>query len=267
MCIAHHFLRGKYRGKKVNVLCLICIAVFALTVANPAESRSVMPDLVGFTVVGDLVIVGKLLAAEGKVDAQTRAVYTDVIIEVVQVIDDRTEQEIKVGSTINFRPLGGQIGNRKSEIVGEAEFGKEEIGNLLLLSLRRPHPRATAGGRKGFYTIFDVFGGEAGKYTIKIKDDVPMVHLFWRERRDAEIGLPLDLVLELMNMAITVASKSPVKHPKAFGEVPAEVVFKFRRISSLEKSIRKLAADRTPEAVITVIARAEIARVKQELGL
>ncbi|MFQ6116077.1 MAG: hypothetical protein ACE5NG_18610, partial [bacterium] len=178
-----------------------------------------------------------------------------------------TDQEVKVGSTINFRQIGGEIGDRKMDLVGEAEFRKEEMGDLLLLSLKRPRPRATPWSRMGFDTIFDVFGGEHGKYTIKIKDDVPMVQLFWLERPGEEIGLPLDMVLEMMNMAVKVASKNPVKNPKTFGEVPAEIIFKFRRISSLEKSIRKLAMDRVPEAVIIEIARAEIARVKEELGL
>ena len=246
---------------------LLCIAVLALAVANPAESRRAAPDLVGLAVVGDLVIVGKLLAAEGKVDPQTRTMYTDVIVEVVKVIRNVTDQKVKVGSTINFRQIGGEIGNRKTDLIGEAEFHKEEIGNLLLLSLKRPRPRATPWGRRGFDTIFDVFGGEHGKYTIKVKNKVPMVYLFWLERPNEEIGLPLDLVLELMNMAITVASKNPVKNPKTPGEIPAEIRFKFRRLSSLEKSIRKLAMDRVPEAVITAISREEIARVKQELGL
>ncbi|MBI1925800.1 hypothetical protein HYR99_16320, partial [Candidatus Poribacteria bacterium] len=81
--------------------------------------------LIDIAAMGDIVIVGKLLAAEGKVDAQTRAVYTDVIVEVVQVIQNLTKQEIKVGSTLNFQPLGGQIGNHRSEIVDEAKFHKE----------------------------------------------------------------------------------------------------------------------------------------------
>ncbi|MCZ6676219.1 MAG: hypothetical protein O7E52_03105 [Candidatus Poribacteria bacterium] len=264
-----HILFGGKQMKNVNVKCLICIIVFALTVVNQAESERAAPDLVSLAVVGELVIVGKLLAAEvivGKLDDQTQVVYTDVIVEVVQVIRNTTEQEIKVGSTINFRPLGGQIGNRKGGIVGDAEFGKEEIGNLLLLSLIRPH-RATAGGKMGFDTIFDVFGGEDGKHTIKIKDNVPMVHLFWMERRDAEIGLPLDWVLELMNTAITLASKSPVQNPKTPDDVPAEVKFKFRRLSSIEKSVRQAAWDGLSEARIIRIARAELARVKEELGL
>ena len=206
---------------------LLCIAVLALTVVNSAESLRAAPDLVGLAVVGDLVIVGKLLSAEGKVDPQTRIMYTDVIVEVQKVIRNVTDQKVKVGSTINFRQIGGEIGNRKMDLVGEAEFRKEEIGNLLLLSLKRPRPRATPWSREGFDTIFDVFGGEDGKYTIKIKDNVPMVKLFWLERPGEEIELPLGLVLEMMNMAIKVASKNPVKNPKTFGEVPAEIIFKF----------------------------------------
>jgi len=226
-----------------------------------------MEYLIDIAAMGDLIIVGKLLAAEGKVDPQTRVMYTDVIVEVVQVIRNITDQEVKVGSTINFRQIGGQIGNHRSEIVDEAKFYKEEIGNLLLLSLKRPNPRATPWGRRGFDTIFEVFGGEYGKYTIKIKDDVPMVHLFWLERPDSEIGLPLDTVLEIMNMAITVASKNPVKNPKTLEDIPAEVRFKFSRLRNLERSIRKLAMDRVPEAVIIAISREETARVKGELGL
>ena len=180
--------------KSVNVKSLICITVLVLTVVNQAESHFA-PDLVSLAAGGHLIIVGKLLEAEGKVDAQTRILYTDVIVEVVQVIRDTTEQEITVGSTVNFRPLGGQIDNHWQGIIGEAEFSKEEVGNLLLLSLKRPHPRTTAGGRRGFDTIFDVLGGEHGKHTVKIKDNVPMVHLFGLKRRGVEIGLPLDWVL------------------------------------------------------------------------
>ena len=251
-----------------KVKCLICIAVFALTVMNPAASFRSREYFVSIAVMGDLVIVGKLLAVEGKMDAQTRVGHTDVIVEVVQVIQNRTEQEVEVGSTINFRPLGGQIGNHRMTIIGEATFDKGEIGNLVLLSLKRPDPRVTTNSRRGFDTIFDVFGGAHGKYTVRIKNNkVPMVHAFWSERRDKEIGLPLDLVLELMNMAIKVVSKNPVKNPKTPEEIPAEVAFKGKRLTSLEQSIRKLASDGLPETAIIPIARAEIARVKQELGL
>lgn len=154
--------------KSVNVKCLICIAVLVLTVVNQAESHFA-PDLVSLAAGGHLVIVGKLLGAEGKVDAQTRILYTDVTIEVVQVIRNTTEQEITVGSTVNFRPLGGQIDDHWQGIIGEAEFSKEEVGDLLLLSLRRPHPRTTAGGRRGFDTIFDVFGGNMENTRLKSK--------------------------------------------------------------------------------------------------
>ena len=252
--------------KKVSVKCLICIAVLALTVANPAESRFA-PSLTTIAIAGDLVIVGKLLAAEGKVDPQTDIMYTDVIVEVVKVIRNVTDQKVKVGSTINFRQIGGEIGDRKMELVGEAEFRKEEIGNLLLLSLKRPRTRATPWGRRGFDTIFDVFGGEYGKYTIKIKENIPMVHLFWLERHGEEVGLPLDMVNELMNMAITVASKNPVKKPKTPEEIPAEIRFMFRRLKNLERLIRQLAMDGLPEAIIIAMSRAEIAQVKQELDL
>ena len=163
--------------KSVNVKCLICIAVLALVVNQAKSSIQTAADIVDLSG-GHLIIVGKLLAAEGKVDAQTRVWYTDVTVEVVQVFRNITEREIEVGSTVNFRSIGGQIGNHKHELIGEAEFNKEEIGDLLLLSLRRPDPRGTPWARKGFDTIFDVYGGEHGKHTIKIKDDVPMVYLF-----------------------------------------------------------------------------------------
>jgi len=159
---------------------LLCIAVLALTVVNQAESSTFAPYLTTIAIAGDLVLEGKLLAAEGKIDPQTRIMYTDVIVEVVKVIRNVTDQEVKVGSTINFRQIGGEIGGRRTRIIGEAQFRKEEIGNLLLLSLKRSNP-ATLWGKEGFDTIFDVFGGEHGKYTIKIKDDVPMVQLFWLE--------------------------------------------------------------------------------------
>ena len=267
--------------KSVNVKCLICIAVLALVVVNHAESHFA-PDLVSLSVGGELVIVGKLLTAEGKMDAQTQVLYTDVTVEVVQVIRNTTEREITVSSTVNFRPFGGQIGNHWEGIIGGAEFSKEEIGDLLLLSLRRPYPRGTPWARKGFDTIFDVFGGESGKHTVKIKDDVSMVYLsgmkhwvvdpqFPRGHKDhyrgLEIGLPLDWVLEVMNMAITLASQSPVQKPKTREDIPAEVKVKFRRLKSVEKSIRKLAGDGVPEAVIIGIAREDLARVKAELDL
>ena len=153
------------------------------------------------------------------------------------------------------------------DIIGEAEFRKEEIGNLLLLSLKRPNPEATPWGRLGFDTIFEVFGGEYGKYTIKIEDNVPMVQLFWLERPNEEIGLPLDMVLEIMNMAIIVASKMPVKNPQNPEEIPADIRFKYRRLTNLERSIRRLAMDGLPEAVIIAISREETARVKGELDL
>ena len=137
---------------------------------------------------GDLVIVGKLLAAEGKVDPQTHVMYTDVIVEVQKVIRNVTDQEVKVGSTINFRQIGGEIGNRKTDFIGEAEFRKEETGDLLLLSLKRPNPE----------------------------------------------------------------------------EIPADIRFKYRRLRNLERSIRRLAMDGLPEAVIIAISREEIARVKGE---
>lgn len=49
--------------KNVNVKCLICIAVLALTGINPAESFRASAYLVDIAAMGDLVIVGKLLAA------------------------------------------------------------------------------------------------------------------------------------------------------------------------------------------------------------
>ena len=64
--------------KGVNVKCLICIAVLALVVVNQAESRvRVAPDVVGLAVGGELVIAGKLLAAEEKADTQIQVQYTD----------------------------------------------------------------------------------------------------------------------------------------------------------------------------------------------
>ena len=270
--------------KNVNVKCLLCITIFALVVVNQAESDvRVAPDVVGLASGGELVIVGKLLAAEEKVDAQIQAQYTDVIIEVDQVIRNITEQGIKVGSTINFRLPSVPIGYGRFE----AEFSKEEVGDLLLLSLKRPHPRTTVGGRKGFNTIFDVYGGDYGKHTIRIKDDVPMVYLFGLKRRivnpqfqrsrnrrlhrdryqELEIGLPLDWVLAVMNMAITVDSRNPVQNPKAPGDIPAEIRFQYERLRSLEKSVRKLARDGRSEAVIIRNARKELARVKEELDL
>lgn len=267
--------------KNVNVKCLICIAVLALVVVNQAESLRTATDIVGLSR-GHLIIVGKLLAAEGKKDAQTRVLHTDVTVEVVRVFRNITEREIKVGSTVNFRPIGGQIGNHWEGIIGEAEFSKEEIGDLLLLSLKRPNPQGTPWTRKGFDTIFDVYGGEHGKHTVKIKDDVPMVYLFgmkhWitdpqfprghKDRyRGLEVGLPLEWVLEVMNMAITVRSRNPVKNPKTLEDIPAEVKFQFRRLKSLEKWVRQAARDGMPEAVVNGIAREELARIKAELDL
>ena len=270
--------------KGVNVKCLICIAVLALVVVNQAESCvRVAPDVVGLAVGGELVIAGKLLAAEEKADAQIQVQYTDVLVEVVQVIRNITEQEIKVGATINFRLPSSPIGYGRFE----AEFSKEEIGNLLLLSLKRPHPRTTAGRRKGFDTIFDVLGGDHGKHTVRIKDDLPMVYLFGLKRRvvdpqfrrsrnrrsdkspyqDMEIGLPLDWVLEVMNMAITVNARNPVKNLKFPEDIPTEIKFQYERLKSLEKLVRKLARDGRSETAIIKIARKELARVKKELDL
>ena len=223
--------------KRVNVKYPICIVALALVVVNQAEGDiRVAPDVVGLAVGGELVIVGKLLAAEKKADAQLQVQYTDVVVEVVQIIQNVTEQEIKIGSTINFRLPDVPIGYGRFE----AKFSKEEVDDLLLLSLKRPHPRTTAGRRKGFNTIFDVYGGDHGKHTVRIKDDVPMVYLFGLKRRvedpqfrrsrnrrlhidryqELEIGLPLDWVLEVMNIAITVRSRNPVKNPKAPGDIP-----------------------------------------------
>ncbi len=270
--------------KGVNVKCLICIAVLALVVVNQAESCvRVAPDVVDLAVGGELVIVGRLLAAEEKADAQIQVQYTDVLVEVVQVIRNITEQEIEVSSTINFRLPSSPIGYGRFE----AEFSKEEIGDLLLLSLKRPHPRTTAGRRKGFDTIFDVFGGDHGKHTVRIKDDLPMVYLFGLKRRvvdpqfrrsrnrrsdkspyqDMEIGLPLDWVLAVMNMAITVNARNPVKNPKFPEDIPTAIKLQYERLRSLEKLVRKLARDGRSEAAIIKIARKELARVKKELDL
>ena len=270
--------------KSVNVKCILCITILALVVVNQAESDvRVAPDVVGLAIGGELVVVGKLLATKEKADVQIQVQYTDVVVEVVQIIRNVTKQEIKVGFTINFRLPSAPIGYGGFE----AEFSKEEVGDLLLLSLKRPHPRTTAGRRKGFDTIFDVYGGDHGKHTIRIKDDVPMVYLFGLKRRivnpqfqrsrnrrlhrdryqELEIGLPLDWVLEVMNMAITVDSRNPVQNPKALGDIPAEIRFQYKQLRSLEKLVRKLARDNRSEAAIIKTARKELARVKKELDL
>ena len=270
--------------KSVNIKCLLCIAILALVVVNQAESDiRVAPDVVGLAVGGELVIVGKLLAAEEKVDTQIQVQYTDVVVEVVQVIRNIIEQEIKVGSTINFHLPDVPVGYGRFE----AEFSKEEAGDLLLLSLRRPHSRTTAGRRKGFDTIFDVYGGDHGKHTIRIEDDLPMVYLFGLKRRvedpqfrrsrnrrlhkdryrELEIGLPLDWVLEVMNMAITVNARNPVQNPKTPEDLPTEIKFQYERLRSLEKSVRKLAWDGRSEASIINTARKKLDQVKEELDL
>lgn len=270
--------------KSVNVKCLLCITILALVVVNQAEGDvRVAPDVVGLAIGGELVIVGKLLAAEEKADTQIQVQYIDIVVEVVQVIRNITEQKIKGGSTINFRLPSAPIGYGRFE----AEFSKEEVGDLLLLSLKRPHPRTTAGRRKGFDTIFDVYGGDHGKHTIKIKDDVPMVYLFGLKRRtvnpqferlrnrrlhkdryqELKIGLPLDWILAVMNMAITVDSMNPVQNPKAPGDIPAKIRFQYERLRSLEKLVRKLAWDGRSEAAIIKTARKELAQVKKELSL
>ena len=272
------------RLEGVNVRCLICIAILALVAVNQAESDvRAAPDVVGLASGGELVIVGKLLAAEEEIDPQIQVQYTDVVVEIVQVIRDITEQKIKVGSTINFRLPDVPIGYGRFE----AEFSKEEVGDLLLLSLRRPHPRTTAGRRKGFDTIFDVYGGDHGKHTVRIKNDVPMVYLFGLKRRvedpqfrrsrnrrlhndryrEFEIGLPLDWVLEVMNMAITVNARNPAKNPKSPEDIPAEVKFQYERLRSLEKLVRKLAWEGRSEASIIKTARKELGQVKKELDL
>ena len=270
--------------KSVNVKCLLCITILALVVVNQAESDvRAVPDVVGLASGGELVIVGKLLAAEEKTDPQIQVQYTDVVVEVVQVIRNITEQEIKVGSTINFRLPDVPIGYGRFE----AEFSKEEVGDLLLLSLRRPYHRTTEGRRKGFDTIFDVYGGNHGKHTIRIKDNVPMVYLFGLKRRvedpqfrrsrnrrlhkdryrELEIGLPLDWVLEVMNMAITVRSRNPVQNPKSPEDIPEEIRFQYERLRSLEKLVRELARDGRSEASIIKTARKELGQVKKELDL
>ena len=268
--------------KRVDVKCLICIAVLVVAVNQAESDVRVAPDVVGLAVGGELVIVGKLLAAGEKTEAPTQVQYTDVSVEIVQVIRNITEQEIKIGSTINFRIPGEPIGYGRFE----AEFSNEEIGDFLLLSLRRPHPRTTAGRRKGFDTIFDVLGRNHGKHTVRIKHDLPMVYLFGLKRRvqdpqfrrsrnrrlhidryqELEIGLPLDWVLEVMNMAIVVDARNPAKNPKSPEDIPAEIKLQYERLSSLEKLIRKLAWDGRSEASIIRTARKELARAKKELN-
>ena len=264
--------------------CLICITILALVVVNQAASDvRAVPDVAGLASGGELVIVGKLLAAEEETDLQIQVQYTDVVVEVVQVIRNITEQEIKVGATINFRLPDVPIGYGRFE----AEFSKEEVGDLLLLSLRRPHPRMTAGRRKGFDTIFDVYGGDHGKHTVRIKDDLPMVYLFGLKRRvedpqfrrsrnrrlykdryqELEIGLPLDWVLEVMDMAIAVDARNPAKNPKSSEDIPAEIRLQYERLRSLEKLVRKLARDGRSEASIIKTARKGLNQVKEELDL
>ena len=239
--------------------------------------------MVGLAIGGELAIVGELLAAAENTDAQIQVQYTDVVVEVIQVIRNITEQEVKVGSTINFRLPDVPIGYGRFE----AEFSTEEVGDLLLLSLKRPHPRTTASRRKGFDTIFDVYGGDRGKHTIRIKGDLPMVYLFGLKRRvedpqfrrlrnrrlhidryqELEIGLPLDWVLEVMNMAITVNARNPAKNPKSPEDIPAEIRLQYERLRNLEKLVRKLAREGRSEASIIKTARKELARVKKELSL
>ena len=264
--------------------CLICITIFALVVVNQAESDvRAAPDVVGLAVGGELVIVGKLLAAEEETARQIQVQYTDVVVEVAQVIRNITEQEIKVGAIINFLLPDVPIGYGRFE----AEFSKEEVGDLLLLSLRRPHPRTTAGRRKGFDTIFDVYGGDHGKHTVRIEDDLPIVYLFGLKRRvenpqfrrsrnrrlhidryqELEIGLPLDWVLEVMNIAISVHARNPVQNPKDPGDIPAEIRLQYERLRSLEKLVRKLAWEGRSEAIIIKTARKELDQVKEELDL
>ncbi len=270
--------------KSINVKCLLCITILALVVVNQAEGDvRVAPDVVGLAVGGELVIVGQLLAAEEKADAQLQMQYTNVVVEVAQVIRNITEQEIKVGSTINFRLPDIPIGYGRFE----AEFSKEEVGDLLLLSLKRPHPRTTAGRRKGFNTIFDVYGGDYGKHTIRIKGDVPMVYLFGLKRRvedpqfrrsrnrrlhidryqELEIGLSLDWILEVMNMAITVHSRNPVQNPIFPEDIPTEIRIQYEQLRSLEKLVRKLARDGRSEAAIIKTACRELSQVKEELEI
>jgi hypothetical protein len=82
-----------------------------------------------------------------------------------------------------------------------------------------------------------------------------------------EIGLPLDWVLAVMNMAITVNARNPVKNPKFPEDIPTEIKFQYERLRSLEKLVRKLAWDGRSEAAIIETARKEFARVKKELDL
>lgn len=82
-----------------------------------------------------------------------------------------------------------------------------------------------------------------------------------------EIGLPLDWVVEIMNMAITVDSRNPVKNPKAPGDIPVEIKFQYKRLKSLEKLVRKLAWDGRSEVSIIKTARKELGQIKKELDL
>ena len=85
--------------------------------------------------------------------------------------------------------------------------------------------------------------------------------------QELEIGLPLNWVLEVMNMAITVNTRNSVKNPKAPGGIPAEIRFQYKRLRSLEKLVCKLAWDGRSEASIIKTARKELGQVKEELDL
>ena len=101
--------------KRVNVKYPICIVALALVVVNQAESDvRVAPDVVGLAVGGELVIVGKLLAAEEKTDVQLQVQYTDVVVEVVQIIqklarDGRSEATIIKNARKELGQVKGEL--------------------------------------------------------------------------------------------------------------------------------------------------------------
>ena len=85
--------------------------------------------------------------------------------------------------------------------------------------------------------------------------------------QELEIGLPLDWVLEVMNMAITVHSRNPVQNPIFPEDIPTEIKIQYEQLRSLEKLVRKLARDGRSEAAIIKTACRELSQVKEELEI